>query len=100
MAIIKYMKLRKCAGIKMWSILHANLENRLVLHQENSKKNKLFKKARLNSRAFSVSINLSTRWQTRKKEGKFVEHGLVGVCGYGRGRVRRKQAETATNCGL
>jgi len=48
----------------------------------------------------SVSINLSTRWQTPKKEGKFGEHGLVGVCGYGRGRVRRKQAEMATNCSL
>ena len=42
----------------------------------------------------SVSINLSTRWQTSKKEGKFVQHELVGVRGYGRGRVGRKQAET------
>ena len=48
----------------------------------------------------SVSINLSTRWQTLKKEGEFVEHELVGVCGYGRGRVRRKQAEMATNRSL
>ncbi len=36
----------------------------------------------------SVSINLSARWQTLKKEGKFAEHELVGVYGYGRGRVR------------
>ena len=35
-----------------------------------------------------------------EKDGKFVQHGLVGVCGYGRGRVGRKQAETATNCSL
>ena len=29
---------------------------------------------------FSVSINLSARWQASKKEGKFAEHGFVGVC--------------------
>ena len=28
-----------------------------------------------------------------EKEGKFVEHELVGVRGYGRGRALRKQAE-------
>ena len=27
----------------------------------------------------SVSINLSTRWQASKKEGKFAEHEFVGV---------------------
>ena len=51
-------------------------------------------KMKLSFSVLSVSINLSTRWQTLKKEGKFVEHELVGVCGYGRGRVRRKQAKS------
>ncbi len=32
----------------------------------------------------SVSINLSTLWQTRKKEGKSVQDKLVGVRWYGR----------------
>ena len=43
-------------------------------------------------RPFSVSIGLSTRWEASKKEGKSFEHKLVGVCGYGRDCVRRKQA--------
>ncbi len=41
----------------------------------------------------SVSINLSTRWQTSKKDGKFVQNGLVGVYRYGRERFGRKQAK-------
>ena len=40
----------------------------------------------------SVSINLSTRWQTRKKEGIFLELQFVGVRGYGRVEVLKKQA--------
>ena len=42
----------------------------------------------------SLSINLSTSWQTRKKEGKSVQSKLVGVQGYGRDCFGRKQAET------
>ena len=45
-----------------------------------------------------MSINLSTRWQTSKKEGKFVRHGLVGVQRYGRGRAGRKQAKRPEIC--
>ena len=48
--------------------------------------------------SLSVSINLSTRWQTSKKEGKFVRHGLVGVQRYGRGRAGRKQAKRPEVC--
>ncbi len=47
-----------------------------------------------NATELSVSIKLSTRWQTSKKKGKFVQHELVGVRGYGRGRVGRKQAKS------
>jgi len=36
------------------------------------------------SSILSVSIGLSTRWQTRKKKGKSVQGKLVGVRGYGR----------------
>jgi len=45
-----------------------------------------------------VSINLSTRWQTRKKEGKSVQGKLVGVRGYGRDCLGRKQAKSPENC--
>ena len=48
----------------------------------------------------SVAINLSTRWQTRKKEGKSVGCKLVGVRGYGRDCTRRKQAKAPENCGF
>ena len=40
---------------------------------------------------FSVSINLSARWQTAKKEGRFDDLTLVGVRGYGRAANRQKQ---------
>ena len=57
-----------------------------------------YTKGTLNGVPFSVSINLSTRWQTSKKEGKFVRHGLVGVQRYGRGRAGRKQAKRPEIC--
>ena len=43
--------------------------------------------------SLSVSINLSTRWQTLKKEGKSVRRALVGVQRYVRERAGRKQAK-------
>ena len=39
---------------------------------------------------FKKKIKKATDFE---KDGKFVQHGLVGVCGYGRGRVGRKQAK-------
>ena len=48
----------------------------------------------------SVSINLAARWQTRKKEGKSVQGKLVGVRGYGRDCIGRKQAKSPENCGF
>jgi len=47
-----------------------------------------------------VSIGLSTRWQTRKKEGKSVQGKLVGVRGYGRDCLGRKQAKSPENYGF
>ena len=44
----------------------------------------------------SVSINLSTRWQTSKKEGIFLELQFVGVRLHGRVEVLKKQT-TARN---
>ncbi len=51
-------------------------------------------------RGFSVSINLSTRCQTLKKEGKSVRRALVGVQRYVRGRAGRKQAKAPEFRGL
>ncbi|MEE1013918.1 MAG: hypothetical protein U0L92_06385, partial [Clostridia bacterium] len=41
---------------------------------------------------FSVSINLSARWQMLKKEGIFCEIVFVAVRWYCRERFRKKQA--------
>ena len=41
--------------------------------------------------AFSVSINLSTRWQIAKKEVIFCQFEFVGVRWYGRVQIGKKQ---------
>ena len=50
------------------------------------------KKAPADAGAFSVSINLSTRWQSAKKEVIFCQIEFVGVHGYGRVQFGKKQA--------
>ena len=40
---------------------------------------------------FSVSIKLSTRWETSKKEVIFCQFEFVGVRGYGRVQIGKKQ---------
>ena len=40
---------------------------------------------------FSVSINPSTRWQIAKKEVIFCQFEFVGVRGYGRVQIGKKQ---------